>query len=92
MRVLFDPSKDTINKRKRKLSLAFAEELDWNAAYTYEDNRFFYGEKRMIGLVPKGDFLYYVVYVEIEDEIIKVISLRFATNNERDDYVNSFVP
>jgi len=53
MRIEFDPAKDSANKRKHGVSLALAEELDWDAALVWIDVRFGNDEWRMIALAPK---------------------------------------
>lgn len=52
MRIEFDPAKDTENLAKHGVSLALASELDWEAALVWVDDRFEYGELRMIALAP----------------------------------------
>jgi len=54
MRIEFDPAKDSANKRKHGVSLALAEELDWDAALVWIDVRFGNDEWRMIALAPKN--------------------------------------
>jgi len=44
----FDPTKDKENLAKHGVSLALAEELDWDAALVWVDARFEYNELRMI--------------------------------------------
>ena len=48
MQIEFDPNKDTGNQSKHGVSLALAVELDWEAALVWVDDRFEYGEARMI--------------------------------------------
>lgn len=64
MRIEFDPVKDATNQTKHGVSLALAGELDWEAALVWVDDRFEYGELRMIALAPKTGILYYVAFVE----------------------------
>jgi uncharacterized DUF497 family protein len=40
MRIEFDPAKDSANEKKHGVSLALAEELDWDAALVWIDDRF----------------------------------------------------
>lgn len=56
----FDLAKDVLNYEKHGLSLAMANELDWEAALVRVDERFEYGESRMIALAPQSAILYYV--------------------------------
>lgn len=61
MQIEFDPNKDAGNQSKHGVSLSLASELDWEAALVWVDDRFEYGELRMIALAPKTGVLYYVV-------------------------------
>lgn len=88
MRIEFDPSKDQINQTKHGLSLAFASELDWDAAWARIDERYDYGEVRMIALAPRMEVLYYVVFVD-RGEVFRIISLRRANRREVTLYVQS---
>ena len=89
MRIEFDPAKDESNQTKHGLSLSLAEELDWDAALVWVDDRYEYGELRMIALAPKTETLYYVAFVE-RDEARRIISLRQANRREVKHYVESF--
>ncbi len=52
------------------------------------DERFKYGELRLIALAPNTGILYYVAFVE-RGEIQKIISLRRATRREVKHYVEN---
>jgi uncharacterized DUF497 family protein len=88
MRIEFDPDKDAGNQAKHGVSLALASELDWEAALVWVDDRFEYGEARMIALAPKTGILYYVAFVE-RGEARRIISLRRANRREVKHYVES---
>mgnify|MGYP000880862247 CR=1 FL=1 len=88
MKIEFDPAKDRVNREKHGVSLAVAAELDWDAALVWVDDRFGYGEIRMIALAPKTETLYYVAFVD-RGEICRVISLRHATRREVKHYVEN---
>ena len=75
MRIEFDPVKDAGNQAKHGVSLSLAEELDWDATLVWVDDRYEYGELRMIALAPKTEILYYVAFVE-RGEARRIISLR----------------
>jgi len=90
MRIEFDPAKDVLNIKNHGLSLVAAEELEWDLLASQEDNSLHdYYEQRMVGFAPKGDDVYCVVFVEREDDVIRVISLRKATKKEVQNYVAS---
>jgi uncharacterized DUF497 family protein len=55
MYIEFDPVKDVANQTKHGVSLSVAGELDWEAALLWIDDRFEYGEMRMIALAPKTE-------------------------------------
>ncbi len=88
MRIEFDPVKDAANQQKHGLSLARASELDWEAALIWVDERYAYGEQRMIALAPATGLLYYVAFVERE-KARRIISLRRANRREVKHYVQS---
>jgi uncharacterized protein len=88
MQIEFDPVKDSANLEKHGVSLALAAELDWDAALVWVDDRFEYGEMRMIALAPKTEVLYYAAFVD-GDEVMRIISLRRATRREVKHYVEN---
>jgi len=89
MRLEFDPDKDAGNQAKHGVSLSLAGELDWEAALVWVDERFEYGELRMIALAPETNVLYYVAFVDRGD-VRRVISVRRANRREVKHYVESF--
>ena len=89
MRLEFDPEKDAGNQAKHGVSLSLAGELDWEAALVWIDERFEYGELRMIALAPETKVLYYVAFVDRGD-VRRVISVRRANRREVKHYVESF--
>ena len=88
MRFKFDPDKDKLNVVRHGLSLSFAEKLAWDEAYVWIDPRYQYDELRMIGLVPEGNTLYCVAFVDRGDER-RTISLRLAERREVKKYVEN---
>jgi hypothetical protein len=86
MQIEFDPAKDAANVAKHGVSLALARELDWEAALVWVDDRFEYGELRVIALAPKTGILYYVAFVN-RGEVRRIISLRRANRREVKRYV-----
>jgi uncharacterized protein len=81
----FDPDKDTTNQAKHGLSLADADLIDWDAAWTWEDDRKEYGETRLIALAPIDNRLFCCVYVERNGQK-RIISLRKANKREVMEY------
>ena len=89
MLIDFDPAKDKLNRAQHGLSLAFAKKLIWEEALVWVDDRYEYDEIRMIGLVPEGDTLYYVSFVD-RGEVRRVISLRHAERKEIKHYAKNY--
>ena len=88
MLIEFDPLKDQSNLAKHGVSLALASELDWDEALVWVDDRFEYGECRMIALAPRTGILYYVAFVD-RNRVRRVISLRRANRREVKHYVQA---
>jgi uncharacterized DUF497 family protein len=88
MRIEFDPAKDALNQAKHGVSLSLAAELDWDSALVWSDDRFEYGELRLIALAPRSGILYYVAYVE-RGNARRIISLRRANRREVRHYVQN---
>ena len=89
MRFEYDLDKDRRNLAAHGVSLALSERLAWDEALVWLDQRFDYNELRMIGLVPEGDRLYCVAFVD-RYRVRRVISLRSATRLEVKHYVESY--
>jgi len=86
MRIEFDSAKDEANRTKHGVSLILAGEVEWESALVWVDERFPYGEFRMIALAPKAETLYYVAFVDRGDAR-RIISLRRANRREVKHYV-----
>ena len=70
------------------MSLSLASQLDWEAALVWIDERFEYGETRMIALAPETETLYYVAFVD-RGNVRRIISLRRANRREVKYYVQN---
>ena len=88
MRVEWDPTKDLANQRKRNVSFREAAELFtsgrdyleiFDAPHSELEDRFI-----AIGLVRRGVVL--VVWTERDEEVIRIISARWATSREERMY------
>jgi uncharacterized protein len=84
----FDPQKDASNRAKHGVSLAAAAELEWVAALVWVDDRFEYGESRLVALAPMKGILYYVAFVD-RGRIRRIMSLRRANRREVKHYVEA---
>jgi uncharacterized DUF497 family protein len=77
----FDPEKDAINIAKHRISLARAVEMDMEAAFVREDDRFDYGETRYIAFGEIEDELHCLVFT-FRGSKVRAISLRKANKSE----------
>jgi len=84
----FDPLKNQSNIAKHGVSLTLASELEWEQALVWVDDRFEYGEPRMIALAPRTGALYYVAFVD-RHRVRRIISLRRANRREVKHYVQA---
>ena len=84
----FDPAKDAANQLKHGVSLSLASDLDWETALVWVDERYEYGESRMIALAARTEILYCVAFVN-RGEVRRVISLRRANRREVKHYVEN---
>ena len=89
MRLMCDPLKNAINLAKHGIPLMLAEALDWPESLIWTDVRRDYGEERQCALIPKGDRLYFVAFVD-RDGFRRVISLRKANQREVRFYVDNY--
>jgi uncharacterized DUF497 family protein len=89
MQIEFAPAKDAGNQAKHGVSLALAQMLEWDSALVWVDERYEYGELRMIALAPETRVLYYVAFID-RGAVRRIISLRRATRREVKHYVESF--
>ena len=89
MRIGFDPNKSAKNARERGLPFELAAELEWDRAVTSEDDRFAYGETRMVALVPLKGRLHVVCYTQRGD-VRWIISFRKANAREVKAYGKAF--
>ena len=89
MKLAFDPKKDAANVAKHGVSLAMADDLEWDTLECKQDTRREYGEPRQIGYAVAGDRLYCIVFVDRPADAPterRVISLRKANSREVKQY------
>ena len=79
----FDPAKDAQNRKQHGMSLAEAEDFNFDTAFTVEDDREAYGEQRFfaIGQMRSTGRIVALAYTLRNDEP-RPISLRKATPRE----------
>ncbi len=88
MRIEFDVGKDRQNRVKHGIPLSFARYLNWDEGFCWPDARFAYTEFRMRGLVPGGDAIYFVAFVE-RGHALRILSLRKANREEEKIYARN---
>lgn len=81
MDIDFDPAKDAINRWKHGVSLVLAEILFAGPHRSIADDRFDYGEVRMVAFGRIEGRVFACVYVD-RDGLRRVISLRKANEKE----------
>ena len=88
MEIVFNSTKDAINKEKHSISLGAASDFEWDDAVVWPDERKDYGESRMVGIGYIGNRLYFIVFVDRGDER-RIISLRKANKREESIYAQT---
>lgn len=83
MRYVWDAAKDVLNRHKHRLSLADGiPALEDPNSESWIDNRFDYGEERVITLGLNRNRVLCVVSSEWEEDCIRIISVRRAMTDE----------
>lgn len=92
MHITYDTAKNAVNLTKHGVSLAVANQLEWDLLQAMPDSRMDYGEPRMIGYAPITERVYCVVFVDRDEanQVLtrRVISLCKANMREVKAYVN----
>jgi uncharacterized DUF497 family protein len=90
MQYVWDPAKDVLNQHKHGLSLAAGiPALTDPDRDSWIDDRFDYGEERIITLGMNHPHVLYVVSTEWDEETIRIISVRKADPDEVERYDRS---
>lgn len=90
MRFVWDEDKRQINLRKHRLDFTDAEVVFNGLALTIEDDRFKYSEQRFITIgILDGQFVV-IAYVERDNDITRIISMRKATKHEEIIFFKAF--
>ena len=85
MRFTWSERKRAVNLKDHSLDFVDGPRVFEGATYTFEDDRFDYGEQRFETLGLLAGVPVSIVHTESEDEI-RVISFRKATKREADIY------
>ena len=87
MRFEWDENKNAENIRKHGLDFADARQVFQNPMLVKLDDREDYGEDRWIGIgIISSGIVVVFIFTEKEQEMIRMISMRKATKNERTRY------
>jgi len=87
MRYVWYPAKDVLNQRKHGLSLAEGiPALEDPDRDSWIDDRFDYGEERIVTLGMNLPNVLYVVSTEWDEETTRIISVRKAEPDEVERY------
>jgi uncharacterized DUF497 family protein len=89
MKFTWDEAKRLTNLEKHGLDFAEAEIVFRGVTFSFEDDRFEYGENRFISIGMLGSAVVVIAHTE-QDEEIRVISMRRATKNEQQLYYRGF--
>ena len=90
MQFQWDEAKNEINIDKHDLAFEDAH-LIWNdIRFTRTDDRFDYGETRFVTLGTIEGVVVVCVWSQPQPNVVRVISLRKASSNERTIYQNLF--
>jgi uncharacterized DUF497 family protein len=87
MRYVWDPAKDNLNRSKHGLSLADGiPALQDPDRDSWIDDRFDYVEERIVTLGMGKTQVLYVVSTELNEDSIRIISVRKADDDEIERY------
>ena len=81
----WDERKRRTNLKKHGFDFVDAEEVFTGVTFTYEDDRFPYGEQRLVTLGLLRGVVVSIVHTEQKDHL-HIISMRKATKREREIY------
>lgn len=85
MHFIWDNNKRQKNLAKHGLDFADAYKVFDGAIVLFEDNRFDYGEQRLVAVGLLDVAVVVVVHLD-NDDTIKIISMRYATKQEQKLY------
>lgn len=86
MRFVWDRRQNQVNIEKHGLDFADAVRVFESPLLVNLDNRQDYGEERWIGIGLLDMRVVVIVFTEPENNLIRIISLRKATSDERKKY------
>ncbi|MBL1140560.1 MAG: BrnT family toxin [Proteobacteria bacterium] len=86
MEFAWDEAKNAANIRKHEIDFIDAIEIFQHPIFTYIDTRKNYEEERWIGIGQILNRIIVVVYIEIDNDTIRIVSARKATKREKEYY------
>jgi uncharacterized protein len=89
MRFEWDEAKRQSNRQKHNLDFADAKLIFDGPIFTFEDDRFDYGEDRFITFGLLQDVVVVIAHTE-RNEVVRIISMRRATKYEQTLYFDSY--
>ena len=89
MKFEWDEAKRHTNLRNHKLDFADVEIVFTGITFTFEDDRFEYGEVRFVTLGLLREIVVVIAHTERNDTV-RVISMRKATKHEQRLYFENF--
>ncbi len=89
MEFTWDEAKRRNNILKHSIDFSDAKIVFSGATFTFEDDRFNYGEQRFITLGMLYNQVVVMAHTE-QDNVIRIISMRKATKNEQKIYYQGF--
>jgi len=89
MDFIWDENKRKTNIRKRGLDFADAQIVFAGTTFTFEDDRFDYGEQRFITMGLLRGVVVVIAHTE-RGEAVRIISMRKATKHEQEIFFQNF--
>ncbi len=86
MRFTWDPEKRKANLAKHGLDFNDAHKVLRGLSWSLEDTRGSYGERRYVSYGFLGEVVIALAFTELDDETIRIITMRKATSHERRDF------
>ena len=87
--LFWDESKRLSNLAKHGVDFAAAVGFDWDTALVQEDERFRYNEQRFVALGWMSNGLHMMAFTMVDEDGIRIITLRKATKQEKRLYGKS---
>ena len=90
MPLSWDEKKRQSNIEKYGVDFADATDFDWDTALMTEDERFSYDEQRFIAIGWMNRKLHTMAFAMVDEESIRIVTLRRSTKQEKRLYEKSF--